>query len=673
MGIRNYNKDHLKELAGAPASVLLETPDSVDDDGLRFWTQHPTRPCQVDLRAFRDGESKRPHPGGTWSGKFTGRPDLIREIAPVLREVVRYAVPNTSAQYVHYLRTWWRLLDDIEEKAGDVFVRVRSVIDLTAIHKQSAYDVGMERKVFSGFQSIVNAARRIKGLPPLYWRVPEGRDSKRRLPPQAHLDQIRHAIKHAWFAALHRWNLADELSAGREPLNTEEARLAENYSRFKAGVASAEHPRPTSHVLWGDLTFHAFNRRGLSIPDMLRGFYPDANDIRAAFHLCLASTGWNPAVLLDLRVGDDFLEPHPKDPTRYLMRGHKNRGNSEQVTEGLYKSQGSAGIVLERLIRQTEPLRAQLVLQLAELKNNEAELSKDGRPLPDKARLRIAELERGTKSPWLYVTSANDAINWLDSQNYRRSSLKKHKAGNYLDDIVAQLNATRPDNAHISSLNPSDFRDAFATYVYQLSGGMVLYVMKVLGHKSPQTTQLYLDNNVLNAKGEELYRTFSNSLWREIEFFGRADPTLIAKWTRDGSVSADERVRLHEYRGLMRSRIGVGCKSPTTPPRRLAPDFEVDGKKLCPVQRCTLCVENAVILPGSMPGLCKRLAELRHIQSHMSTVSFIDSSFKEEMENVELALLYFDALEVAQHFLDWERRISSGQHRVIEFDSPITA
>ena len=62
--------------------------------------------------------------------------------------------------------------------------------------------------------------------------------------------------------------------------------------------------------------------------DMIRGFYPDAHDIRNAFYLCLATTGWNPAVFLSLDVKEPFLGPHPKDSSRFILTGTKDRAQA---------------------------------------------------------------------------------------------------------------------------------------------------------------------------------------------------------------------------------------------------------------------------------------------------------------------------------------------------------
>ncbi|WP_374428008.1 hypothetical protein [Ideonella dechloratans] len=177
-----------------------------------------------------------------------------------------------------------------------------------------------------------------------------------------------------------------------------------------------------------------------------------------------------------------------------------------------------------------------------------------------------------------------------------------------------------------------------------------------------------MDNTLLNDQSVKLYQTFSNAMWTEIKVHKRLDPTVIAKFSRDGEASDEQRQRLAMYRSLRRSRIGVGCKDPAHPPSHIAPNFRADGKALCHVHRCTLCLEHAVIFPDSLPGLCKRLAELRFIKGRMSAVAFIESSFGEEQENTELALAAFDPDDVADQLRHWEGRINDGLHRVIELD-----
>lgn len=595
MSIRSYNKDNLKRLGGTVAMTATEVDEHLDP--LHFWTRH-AQLVLVDLTVFRDGEAHAPTRGGrTWLGPFSGRPRLIEQLAPAVRELCEYAAPKTISQYRQSLRAWWRLFDAVESSAlQPESVRVETVVDVTEVHRQRAYDGGMSRAVFQMFVLFLNLVRKSLGLTRLYWDAPEDPVPLRHLPPRWQIDQFRFHLKRSWFAALTRWERAEQLLAGEPPLNDREAGLLKNYHRFDATVTRTGSPRPSAEEIWGEMSCSTFDNRGYSVLQMLNGRYPNAYDIRVAFHLCLASTGWNPSTLLALDVDTNFIEPHPKDPTRYLMTGFKARSKSEQVTEGLRKSRGSPGGVIQELIARTAPLREKLRKDLKELRARLIKLAASGATQEElnATRKHVLRLEQGVKSPWLYVTPATDTIVWLDRNKTTHSRGLRGGRNSFLDDLVEEINAKQPADRQLSKLKASDFRDAFAEYAYQISGGTVLYVMKVLGHKHPTTTQIYLDNTLLNEESDRLYRSFSNSLWHEIRVHGRVDPTIVAKWSRDGTVTDTERARLNDYRSLRRSRIGVGCKDPTHPPKHIAPSFNADGKAMCGVQRCTLCLDHAV-------------------------------------------------------------------------------
>jgi hypothetical protein len=584
--------------------------------------------------------------------------------------------PKSIVQIQNSLRGWWRLFDVIElrlSEGGATFVRLDSVAQLTEIHRQKAHDDCMGRIAFGNFVRIANLARYSLGLPKLHWHAPEAPESIRYLPPKWQTDLVRFSLKRTWFATLHRWEQAEGLLAGRQPQSEEEARLLRNYLLFQSTVEETGHPRPSATHLWqanprgkSNVTF---GKHGYAVRDMLRGFYPDSDTVRSAFHLCLANTGWNPSVLLALDVNKEIIEPHPKDAARYMMIGHKARGDSIQTVEGLYKSQGSPGMILQMLILKTAPLREQLNKELVRRQEALKSAIFSGAATADlnSHRKEIVKLQQGICSPWLFVSPVDETITWLHQKNYF-SGKSKVTGETFLQTVVATINESRPTAAKISGIKPSDFRDAFAAYAYQISGGSILYAMKALGHRQPTTTQAYLDNSLLNHKSNEMYRTFSTALWHEIRIHRRVDPTIIAKWSRDGNVTDEERERLSEYRALKRSRLGVGCKDPFSPPSRIAPEFQKDGVAMCPVQRCTLCFENAVIFPESLSGLCKRFAELNFIKSSISLIAFSESTFPEELENTELALKMFDFEKVSAQVAEWTIAIANGKHTVVDLE-----
>lgn len=674
MGIRRVNKDHSKELASESSSIseskAVEVP--AGEDPLRFWTKHPSLPVVVDLNCFKLGEQVAPT-RGTWLGPFNGRPRLIGQLGPVVRAILEYGSPSNVTQYIHALRTWWRLFDTVESalsRSGQVANFVDDVADISDVHRQRAIDDGMARLPFSNFVRVVNIARKAARLPKHYWEAPSDPRRSRHLPPQWQIDQIRFALKRHWFDALHRWERAEQLLDGQSPVGEEEKRLLKNYQLFKRIAAETGLARPSAKQLAEGRELSWLGNNGYAVSCMASGFYPDATDIRAAFHLCLANTGWNPAVLLDLNIHSNFIEPHPKDTSRYVMYGHKARGNSVQITQGLLKSQGAAGPIILELIKRTAPLREQLKHELSLRRSEYDVLLGKSAPIDalDEKRKEINHLEQGSRSPWLY-SSMNKGVRWLHRGGYSDGSSESEKAKNsFIFDVVNEINLKRPPDKKIESIKSTDFRDAFAAYVYHQSGGQILTVMKALGHRRPAATKDYLDNNLLNDESARIYRMFSETLLREIRHRGEVDPTMLAAICRYGSVTDEERTRVKTYRTLKRSRIGVACKDPTHPPKHIAPDFEPDGHSLCPTHRCTLCYENAVILPESLSGLCKRMAELRFIKSSISIEAFISSSFAQEFTNTEFALKLFDATEVSKNLSNWEDKITSGEHRTIDFD-----
>ena len=677
MGIRagNNKKDHLRRQGTPPALALVVDTAlaSPSEDPLRFGTSHPDKPCLVDLTVFKLGEHQPNRKGGTWHGPFTGRPLLIAELAPALHDQLAPLAEKSVAQYMVSLRAWWRLFDAIEA-TGVAQNILSSTVQLSDLHRQYALDKDMNRLQFSIFLRLANSTRTASGHRPLFWKPPADKAVNRHLPATWQTDYVRRTLKHRWYATWDRWALADELRQHDSSLDQqrlaqddlEHARLRRNYLHFDAVIKATGHPCPGLKPLRMDCLQSTFYREGYKVRDMMLGRYPDGNDIRAAFHLCLATTGWNAAVLLSLDVSKPFIEAHPKDPSRYIMRGTKARaGGTEQVTEGLFKTQGSAGAVLQTLISRTEPLRSQLHRELKDRRVQLASLavhSDEFRALERRVRL----LGQGIRSPWLFVSTARIDIDWLTDKTFSTSTQRSSRA--YLGDLIADLNVHQAADRQLARLTASDLRDAYAAHTYHASGGSILHVMKALGHRSPRSTPIYLNNTLLREEHKKLFGAFSEGLWKEMLAHGRVDPTVLAKLSRDGEANTEQRGRLKSYRTIMLSRIGVGCRDPSNPPRHIAPNFIPDGKAMCPVQRCTLCVENAIILPESLPGLCKRLAELGHLRSLMSISAFHESSFMDELENTELALLAFDPLDVKTGVAGWANRIANGTHRVMEFD-----
>ncbi|MBB2777882.1 UNVERIFIED_ORG: hypothetical protein HNP28_003224 [Comamonas terrigena] len=583
MSIRTNKKDHREKIHKQLYLVPSKNPSN--GNHLKFWTSHPSRPCLVDLTKLNDGVLV--NSDGRFK-PFSGRPTLILQLAPAIREISLMLSPAGVESMIKHMRNWWRVFDHVEKNNAQVDAEIFGVENISEIHRQAAIDLNFVSPSFFSILRVINITRLSQGLRQLHWVTPKSVVVKRKLPPFENIKIIRNALKHKWYESLDRWERVEQLMAGSLPKSEEEASLIHNRKLLQLVALTTGKVWPSS-ADYGEVCgehITGLYRKGLRINVAMKCIYPDPETIYSAFHLCLATTGWNPSTLIGLNVDDLFLEIHPKDESRYLLKGYKERAGSYQFSEGLLKSQSSVGYVLKTLITRTKPLREQLRSELQGLIEKLNSLKRSNSDLRDidDLRKKIIDLEKGVRSPWLYVVSTTRGISWLTDMKYG-------KIGNnsFLDSVVSQINEKRNAKDKISSIVAGDFRDAYAAFVYKQSGGMILQVMRALGHKRPYTTQRYIDNSLLNEEGVKMYRNFSDSLWEEIRLTGRVDPSVIAKYCRDGDVTSDERERLNKYRDIKRSRLGIGCKSPHNPPRKYRLRlFQMEN--LCALRKGVHCV-----------------------------------------------------------------------------------
>lgn len=635
MSIRpKSNKDHLK-YQSKPLSAVL--PTKCESDPLIFLT---TARTFVDLHPFANGEGERDGPSGTWLGPFKGRPELIRQLAPALHDRLLPLAKKSVSGMLNSLRAWWRIFD-AAEAVGEP--PVTTVLDLSNVHRQLAYDAGMRRTAFTQFISIANVTRQILKARQLHWATPSDPEAIRNIPPTWQSDMLRHALKRAWYSIVDRWTLADRLLSKDDPVDDESERLRRNYRFYISQQSRHKTARPSYAAMRaGFSTNKAFYDSGLNLLDMLRGFYPDGDDIRTAFHLCLITTGWNPAVLLNIDIEGEYITAHPKNAGRYILRSTKDRaGGTEITTEGLFKTQFGAGFIIRVLIERSAPLRQTLRADL-HAETSKLDVCTDARELLE-LQAKIKVMQDALRSPWLYAATNSVGIKWLHDDNYAQGGERQ-----FLKRFIDSLNRKLQPGRRLAFVNPTDLRDIYAANIYRASGGSILAVMKALQHRSLRSTPAYITNLLIKLEHQNLIIALGNDLWKEIKIRGRIDPTILAKNARYGPMTAEEEERLIYYRSLPKTRMGTSCRSPNTPPAHIAPDFVQDGRKVCDVQRCLLCVEHAVILEESVDGIAKRCAELRQIRSKIGQAAWLASSFDEELGNVDAVLTLFDAEKVEQ-------------------------
>lgn len=691
MSIRIYKKDHLKEHTGVSLvpPVRLTAPES--NDPLRFWTRHDKEPCEVNLHPFATGQQQSNSLGG--GGKkfvsFSGRPDLIRQLAPAIEEAVLYAGKKTVAAYATALRDWWRILDLVEAKASQAnqpMTRVEDVSLLTHIHSEFAHRSGMTRQSFGKFRSLVDTTRIALGERKTYWESPEKPGSQKHIPPQELRNALRFAVRSACRRVLERWAQSDRLSQNdAKPADVQESELQRNVKYMRSIQQKSGKQLPKPDDLYEDIPRWAINTNGNFKLYLQESVFPTHKDADAVWHQCLVNTGWNPSTLTSLDATKKFLFDHfkddPKDPHKrwvltpqtYELIGTKERsGGNEQFVTGQWKTLDGPGHLIKTYMERVEPLREVLNQQLTQEKIKYQQMESAKYTMRTIQFAKIKTLEQGIRSVWLYV-NRQGAIGWI-SQKYNPSGLINGKQVTYLAELVhlentkrAASHAQRVENREalyklselISHVAPKEFRVWFADYVYRSSNGSMLHVKRALNHAQLRTSNTYVNTKILNQEASDAARRFLNILVDELDT-GRVDLTIIAHLFRYGEVTPEQEVTLAQLRVLPKSRMKVACKDSAHPPAHL----KATAHQPCDVQRCLLCVEHAVLLPESLDGIAMRAEELRALQGFLPIETWIEERYDIELKNNLIALRKFDLNQGLAARKRWAHAIASGEHYV---------
>lgn len=541
-----------------------------------------------NLRGFRDGVYETPL-CAKWNGPYTGRLGLITQLAPVVEVSLTGLEKRCVDAHLISLRAWWRVLDAVEDAAGQAnhpMDRVEDVRQLTEVHREWAYEHGMQRQSFRFFVAQANHVLALLRAPQLHWISPVDAQPKRYLPPEKHLKVLRIALKQEWLKAHDRWCKADRLVSGEIEATGEDIHLLRHYRYYEVMRQKVGKALLTAEEISDDRGKTSFtSRTGLSTRTMKDGFFPSRWDIDAAFCQCLAMTGWNPCTLLGLDATKKFLRTHPKDAKRFMLTpGEGCNGDSYELTGtkarargaeqrlfGLWKTRFGAGYVLSILLERTAPMRVQLQQACDAEKARYAHMEEAGASTDAlTAQFKnVQRLEVGCRSVWLY--QGRVGIAWLGSSP-RGQIDGQGKKTHYLDALTQGLNAGRAGDDQIATLTLSDLRDAFALWVWRATGGNILAVMKALQHRWIQSTVRYVNNNIINSESNAQYRSFSNHLFDELGE-GRLDVTILTHLCRYGQPTEEMMARLDEYRALMRSRCKVACKDPHNPPQAHCSDL----------------------------------------------------------------------------------------------------
>ena len=673
MSLREINKDHLREHARLVELVEAPLPLPDHDDSLKFWTGHPTQNFLVDLTVFATGEIAEEQ-DKRHIGPFTGRPNLIRQLALAINAALTGLAERTASSCLSSLKAWWRLLDAVERdaaRAGQSMSRVEDVRQLTEIYASYGRgDTGrppMTRHWFGTFKQLVNATLKNLGAPKLHWVAPEDGKPNRSLPSDIECTELRIRLKQEWDGVLRHFSLQDRVRTdGFQPTTTDEERLLAHWHHIHEVQTRTKKALPSSMELRHGQEKDDFRAKyGLQVTTMRSVAWPTSWQAEVAFHCCLMVTGLNPATLFSLNAAEAhiWLNDHPRIPGRYLLLGTKARANdAEQPVEGLWKTRAGPGYIIRLWMERTAPLREQLRAELADERERYRQMIRNGTSPDDLTQQMqtVLELEEGCRSAWLFA-GEKGCIGWLTS----RANMRYRAGGRnvtFLTALIAKFNQERAarQKDSIPHCTPSDFRDMFAAYVWRISGGNLFALMRALRHARVRTTQRYTDNTLLNAERNDATRRFGHNLFSLLQKRGGFDLTLLTHLQRHGLVPADAAQRLSDYRDLERSRIQVGCKDPFRPP----PEIQAPGAaKVCRPQRCLLCKAHAVILPDSLDGVAMRVEELEYTKSVLPIVEW-SHRLAEEVANGLDVLQIFPVEQVKDARARWKKAIANGQHEI---------
>lgn len=489
MSIRNKSKDNRVDRSALELVVAPVAP--LNADPLLFWTGHPTENSLVNLRPFATGEAdtgKRalnsPPPD------YSGRPQLILELAPALQARLALYTESTCISYLSALRKFWRTCDELEaETANGLTVdRLVSVHGLTHLHEAAMHRRFDDRVTFGIILNLFNDARILLRLRPLLWTAPKRGEPSRILTPDSHAKAIKIAVKRDWQRVRKTWERNDAIMRGEEPsaLNDHE-QIDENIVREYAEKIHSDRKNweyferiqrltgnilPSSSQLYEKRTKFALKGKGLYVSQMRAIAFPHAKEAHIAFHAALIRSGWNPSTLiagLDATM-PDLIFQHPKaatqqvltvdvddsddqselsDADEFSMQGSKRRaGGRIQFCMGLKKDPDSPPSIVAAFLERTASLRKLLQLQVLAADEQYRKLKAEAAPEDEINRqFRVVQtLLQGTRNVWLYVDYRGQ-INWLNGTVWRAfhtedGKTRKHQFS-YLQLVVRRLNEQR--------------------------------------------------------------------------------------------------------------------------------------------------------------------------------------------------------------------------------------
>jgi hypothetical protein len=627
-------------------------------------------------------EKIKGHGADRWKGGFRGRPKLATAIWQPLNDWLFGKGPEAFRRVIYALREFWRFLDGYE---ANQFSPVNDLSDATAelgilwitpvstkwnpVKRKSAY-------VFIG--TILRLARKNQfGSDDLFeWpSYPKAEPTADKdLPSDAEIRCALTLLKHTAYQIYNRWQRADRLAAeGRDLSKIKRHAKGERAFEFIPNEADAHatyrsiieksgkailnvqtvnralglDPHGSLPCWWPRYSQdHGKAGRRVTLENLNAGLYPTVDDIDCLSQLFMARTGWNPATVLDVDVSNPNWSRQygEQSANLWIIESFKDRNKSWQWTLSHGRLTTGPYHILTTLIQRTAALR---------------ELIKDSPNLCDNPTIAL-------RSPWLSAGAGNCS----GRVNVRHSG-SLGTCSTYWKLLVQDHNASNAQHRLIPpSMTPSDWRDIFASHVFQDSRYSWILVQWALGHRSITSTRTYLRKALWRRHSEKALSTLQTLLIDGIEAHARVDATIIrAKMEFGYTCSEDDIDRLERHRRSVNERdvtySGYLCADQTHPPEEIDPGNPCNGTLPCRRgDRCAGCPMGQAI---DSKHLVKRMVELRWIRERTSSTTWLESHYASDLCVLETDLTQWSSVEVSKWESYWQNEIISGRHKVIRF------
>jgi hypothetical protein len=652
----------------------MNSPSRIDhrsqlDDPLVFFVEFSDGSrYKVDLREFAVGgniDNVVARARHSWAGDFAGRPTLAEQFAEMISEKRPQEISSRSLR--HGMRAFFRFLD---EEAAAGHPEVFGIQDITDAHGPAFLKwLGTKHgTAYRRTKTALDAIRELRGLPALFWpaRAADPIASKE---PVA-VDAVRHlfnAFKHEARSIKQMFAEGEQLAAaGRDPREPGpyfgKWSAIENRARVIKDV-TAEHLLDRqgfkeSGIYWPIVNTPAsgpsylapgMGERGREgIVGALRWFYPSYQDMAVFLWLFLLGTGWNLSTALSIDVTSDetWHEHHPHNPKFVVIHAFKARADRHQFTLSMIKPEWHPYQIIRYVSERTRILRAtvQRRLDFAVIDHANAPSSR--------GVARIAELRATLRSPWLYH---------LINKTGEVSAFGHNDAAHFgpLARTVARKHGLTKRFPSLERISTSDARDAWIGYAYVQSGYHVLLTQLAGQHKNVKTLKHYLKSRRYRMHSELQVRKVQDTIFAEISDGRVVDPTRLRLIVARGLITEEQERRLSDLR--QRTRLGMGCLDPMSPPRNIAPEHKAGT--VCRVQRCTGC-RHGVVFAESLIPLGRACAELIHLQRTLPYTSWSGSTLEEELASLEETLKSFDAVAVRAAIDEWLLKLETQQVKV---------